>query len=354
MNVLLVTGSGGLVGSATCRFYAKQADVIVGIDNDFRGALFGPEASTAWSVARLSEELPNYVHSPTDIRDEAAIGRLFDEYGTDVKLVVHAAAQPSHDWAAREPATDFGVNAVGTLNLLEATRRCSPEAVFVFTSTNKVYGDRPNHLPLVEDESRWEVEAGHPWAEHGIDETMTIDASLHTVFGASKVAADLLVQEYGRYFGMRTATLRAGCLTGPAHSGTELHGFLAYLMKCTALDLPYRVFGYKGKQVRDNLHADDLVTAFDQIYRAPCQGGVYNMGGGRFSNCSLLEAIDLCEQITGRRLRWTYQEKARPGDHVWWISDTRRFCSDYPTWAPRRSTLDILEEIHDDGMSRWR
>lgn len=350
----MVTGSGGLVGSTTCRFYAKGADVIVGIDNDLRGVLFGPEASTAWSVEGLTQELPNYQHAQVDIRDDAAIERVFAQYGTDIRLVVHAAAQPSHDWAARQPATDFGINAVGTLNILEATRKWCPEAVFVFMSTNKVYGDRPNGLPFLEEESRWELEPTHPWAEQGIDESMSVDASLHSLFGASKVAADVLVQEYGRYYGMRTAALRAGCLTGPAHSGTELHGFLAYLMKCTALGSPYRIFGYKAKQVRDNLHAEDLVTAVDEIYKAPPAGEVYNIGGGRFSNCSMLEAIDLCEQITDRRLSWSYDEEARSGDHIWWISDTRKFCSHFPVWRPRRSIVEILTEIHESGMGRWR
>ena len=259
--------------------------------------------------------------------------------------MVHTAAQPSHDWAAREPHTDFGVNAVGTLNLLEAARPHCPEAVFIFTSTNKVYGDTPNRLPLVAGERRWEIEAGHPYW-NGIDESMSIDQTKHSLFGASKVAADVLVQEYGRYFGMRTVCFRGGCLTGPAHAGTELHGFLAYLMKCTVTGKPYRVFGYKGKQVRDNIHSHDLVEAFWQFYQAPRQGEVYNLGGSRHSNCSMLEAIELCQQISGRKLDWTYVEDNRIGDHIWWISDVRKFQGHYPGWKYRYDLDGILREIH--------
>ena len=353
MEVAVVTGSGGLVGSTTSRYYLDNVDLVVGIDDDSRARFFGPEASTRWATDALSREFDNYRHVAADIRDGARIDSLFAEYGSDIKLVVHAAAQPSHDWAAREPRTDFSVNATATLELLEATRKWCPEAVFIFTSTNKVYGDRPNHLPLVELESRWELDESHHWFEHGIDETMSVDATLHSLFGASKLAADVLVQEYGRYFGTRTAVLRGGCLTGPAHSGAELHGFLAYLMKCAVLGTPYRVFGYKAKQVRDNLHADDLVAAFDAIYRAPRVGEVYNVGGGRHSHCSMLEAIEACEQISGRPLTWSYEENARVGDHMWWVSDTRKL-TDHYGWKPTYSTLDILTEIYEVGVRRWR
>jgi len=245
-----------------------------------------------------------------DFRDNDAVNALFARLGSSIKVVVHTAAQPLHDWAAREPHTDFTVNAVGTLNLLEAARRHCPEAVFIFTSTNKVYGDTPNRLPLRELEKRWEIDPAHPYHE-GIDETMSIDQTKHSLFGASKVAADVLVQEYGRYFGIKTAVFRSGCLTGPAHTGTELHGFLAYLMKCAATGRPYRVFGYKGKQVRDNIHSHDFVEAFWQFAKAPRSGEVYNMGGSRHSNCSMLEAIALCEEISGKRLSWTYVEDNR-------------------------------------------
>jgi CDP-paratose 2-epimerase len=348
----VVTGSGGLIGSEAVRFHAPRADMVIGIDNNMRARFFGREASTAWSVAQLTEQFSNYEHHDVDIRDRDAVDRLFAKYTTDVSLVVHTAAQPSHDWAAREPHTDFDVNALGTLNMLEAVRQHSPHAVFIFTSTNKVYGDRPNTLPLVEQDTRWEV-VDHPFAEHGIDETMAIDQSTHSLFGASKVAADVLVQEYGRYFGMYTATFRGGCLTGPGHSGTQLHGFLAYLMKCTMTGQPYRVFGYKGKQVRDNIHSADLIAAFDAFYRAPRIGEVYNIGGGRQANCSMLEAIALCEEIAGRRLRWSYEERNRTGDHIWYISDIRRFQQHHPEWRLRHNIRDILTDIVDKAAVRW-
>jgi CDP-paratose 2-epimerase len=271
---------------------------------------------------------------------------IFKKHGSGISVVVHTAAQPSHDWAAREPLTDFGVNAVGTMNLLEATRLHCPEAVFIFTSTNKVYGDTPNYLPLVEEETRWELDASHPWHKRGIDEAMSIDASKHSIFGASKVAADVMVQEYGRYFGMKTAVFRGGCLTGPAHAGAELHGFLAYLMKCTVTGKAYSVFGYKGKQVRDNIHSHDLVDAFVHFINTPRSGEVYNIGGSRHSNCSMLEAISLCEEISGKKLTWTYKEDNRIGDHIWWISDVAKFQSHYPNWKYRYDLRGILEEIH--------
>ena len=271
---------------------------------------------------------------------------MFLEYAGSITAVIHTAAQPSHDWAAREPLTDFGVNALGTLNMLELTRQHCPDAVFIFTSTNKVYGDTPNALPLVEKETRWEVEAQHGYATHGIDETMSIDQCKHSVFGASKVAADVMVQEYGRYFGMKTAVFRGGCLTGPGHSGAELHGFLSYLMKCVMTGREYRIFGYKGKQVRDNIHSCDLVEAFCHVLRAPRCGEVYNIGGSRHSNCSMLEAIEMCEAIAGKKLNHTYVDEARIGDHIWWISDVRRFQSHYPQWRYQYDIRRILEEIY--------
>ena len=353
MDVAIVTGSGGLVGSETVRFYAEQFDQVIGVDNDMRARFFGEEASTKWAVGRLEQAFDNYEHHAIDIRDSWTVEQLFAHYGTAIKLIVHTAAQPSHDWAAREPLTDFAVNANGTLNLLEATRMHCPEAVFIFTSTNKVYGDRPNTLPLIELDTRWEVHDSHPYAERGIDEEMSIDASTHSLFGASKLAADVLVQEYGRYFGLRTGTFRGGCLTGPGHSGTELHGFLAYLMKCTATGAPYRVLGYKGKQVRDNIHSADLLAAFDAFYRTPRSGEAYNIGGGRFSNCSMLEAIDLCEEIAGRNLEWTYVEGNRIGDHIWYVSDLSKFQSHYPDWRLRYDVPAILRDIHEQAADRW-
>ena len=353
MSVALVTGSAGLIGSETVDSCVARGYDVVGIDNDMRRQFFGDDASTAWQRADLSRRHgAAYCHEDLDIRDAARVAQVVGRYGSRLRLVVHAAAQPSHDWAAREPFTDFGVNAVGTLNLLEACRQHCPDAVFIFTSTNKVYGDTPNALPLVEQETRWEIDPSHPFAS-GIDESMSIDTTKHSLFGVSKAAADLMVQEYGRYFGMKTTALRAGCLTGPAHSGTELHGFLAYLMKCAATGQPYRIFGYEGKQVRDNLHSDDLVRAFSEIYRDPRCGEVYNIGGGRVSDCSMLEAIDLCERIADRRLIWSYEPTARSGDHIWWVSDTRKFQSHYPGWTLDRSVEDILRQLYAEGMERW-
>ncbi|HTR30714.1 MAG TPA: NAD-dependent epimerase/dehydratase family protein, partial [Puia sp.] len=271
---------------------------------------------------------------------------------TDIKLVLHTAAQPSHDWAAREPLTDFTVNANGTLTMLEATRKFCPEAVFIFTSTNKVYGDTPNRLPLVELESRWEIAESHPYYADGIDEAMSIDQTKHSLFGASKVAADVMVQEYGRYFGMKTGVFRGGCLTGPNHSGAKLHGFLSYLMKCAISGEQYTVFGYKGKQVRDNIHSYDLVSMFWHFYEHPRAGEVYNAGGGRHSNCSMLEAIDLCERITGNKMNYVYTEDNRIGDHIWWISDVSKFKAHYPGWTWKYDLTDILVQINEATVSR--
>jgi len=346
MSVVLVTGSAGLIGAETVRRFAREGFTVVGIDNDMRAYFFGPEGSTKWAAESLRETIPSYRHHDADIRDYAALDRIFAEYGSDIALVVHTAAQPSHDWAAREPLTDFGVNAVGTLNLLELTRLHCPEAPFIFTSTNKVYGDTPNYLPLIEMETRWEVEKSHPYAEHGIDETMSIDQTKHSVFGASKVAADVMVQEYGRYFGMKTALFRGGCLTGPGHSGAELHGFLSYLMKCAMTGREYRIFGYKGKQVRDNIHSADLVDAFWRFFKKPRSGEVYNMGGSRHSNCSIMEAIAICERLAGKKMVYTYVEDNRIGDHIWWISDVRRFQSHYPDWQYAYDLQRIMEEIY--------
>lgn len=352
MAVILVTGSAGLIGAEAVRFFAAEGFQVVGIDNDMRRIFFGNDASTAWSRQQLEGEIEGYRHIDADIRDVQAIDTVFARYGKVITAVIHTAAQPSHDWAARDPHTDFTVNANGTLNLLEATRRHCPEAAFLFTSTNKVYGDRPNQLPLIEQELRWELSPEHPSAAFGIDESMSVDACLHSLFGASKLAADIAVQEYGRYFGMRTACFRGGCLTGPGHSGTALHGFLAYLAKCAVTGAPYTVLGYKGKQVRDNIHAFDLVNAFWHFIQAPRSGAVYNIGGSRHSNCSMLEAITICEQLTGRPMQWSYSEQNRTGDHIWWISDVRKFQHDYPAWRYRYDIEAILAEIVD-GLT-WR
>ena len=351
MSVVLVTGSTGLIGSEAVRFFAELGHPVVGLDNNMRQYFFGDEGSTLWNRDELREELDNYTHRDVDIRDEDAVTEIFRAYGTAIALIIHAAAQPSHDWAAKEPFTDFTVNANGTLTLLECTRRYCPEAVFIFLSTNKVYGDTPNYLPLIEEETRWEVDPSHIY-RRGIDETMSIDQSKHSLFGASKAAADLMVQEYGRYFGMKTACFRGGCLTGPNHSGAKLHGFLSYLMKCTVTGDPYTVFGYKGKQVRDNIHSRDLVNALYHYYQNPRVGEVYNVGGGRFSNCSMLEAVRLCEEITGTELDWSYSESSRSGDHIWWISDVGKFESHYPNWTLEYDVRAILEQIHLKTVER--
>ena len=353
MSVALITGSAGLVGSEAVTFFAAQGFEVVGIDNDMRSVFFGPEASTRWQLERLEQALgKKYVHFSEDIRNAEGIERIFKQYAGQINLVIHTAAQPSHDWAASDPQTDFGVNANGTLNLLEATRKYAPQAVFIYTSTNKVYGDTPNRLPLVENETRWEIDASHPYFK-GIDEQMSIDQTLHSLFGASKAAADLLVQEFGRYFGIYTACFRGGCLTGPNHSGTMLHGFLAYLMKCAASGKPYTVFGYQCKQVRDNIHSADLINAFFEFYKQPRSGEVYNMGGGRFSNCSMLEAIQMCEEITGRPMKWNYTEKNRIGDHIWYISDLDKFKGQYPNWQMKYNVPAILHEIYEINRERW-
>ena len=332
MSLVVVTGSAGLVGSEAVRFLSRKGLDVIGIDNDMRGSFFGADGSTAAVAAELVRTVAGYRHHGLDIRDTDGVGRLFSGLGRGISLVVHAAGQPSHDWSAREPAIDFAVNAAGTLTMLEATRRHCPDAAFIFTSTNKVYGDTPNRLPLVERELRWEIDEHHPFFPHGIDESMSIDSSRHSIFGASKVAADVLTQEYGRTFGMRTAIFRCGCITGPAHAGAELHKFLAYLVKCAVSGRPYTIFGHRGKQVRDNIHARDLVSAFWQFCQAPHSGAVYNMGGSRQSNCSILEAIGKIEALSGARLRYSLSEQARDGDHLWYVSDVRKFQGDYPDW----------------------
>ena len=352
MSVLLVTGSAGLIGSEVVRRFHERGFDVVGIDNDMRRTFFGDEASTDWNRQALERDLANYTHVDVDIRDRETITALFARYGTDIECVVHAAAQPSHEWASTDPITDFSVNATGTLVLLEATREHCPDASFLFTSTNKVYGDRPNALPLVELETRWELDESHVFHERGIDESMSIDNCTHSLFGASKAAADLLVQEYGRYFGMKTGVFRGGCLTGGGHSGTELHGFLSYLMRCCLEGRPYTIFGYGGKQVRDNIHSFDLTEMFWHFHQAPRNGEVYNVGGARHSNCSLLEAVALCEELTGRTMNTAYDATNRVGDHVWYISDISKFRSHYPDWSFRYDLRGILESVREGWSSR--
>lgn len=350
METAVITGSAGLIGSQASVFFSEKGFQIAGIDNDMRGYFFGKDASTTQKREILKAEIRNYIHEEVDIRDRKGIEEIFARYNKDIKIIIHTAAQPSHDWAAKEPFTDFEINADGTLNLLEMARRYCPNAAFIFTSTNKVYGDLPNNLPLTEQEARWELPEGHKFY-NGIDEGMSIDQSKHSLFGASKVAADILVQEYGRYFGMKTVCFRGGCLTGPDHSGAMLHGFLSYLMKCCVTSKKYTVFGYKGKQVRDNIHSYDLVNAFYHFYQNPRQGEVYNIGGGRPNSCSMIEAIKMCEDISGKKLDYAYSGEPRSGDHIWYISSLNKFQNHYPGWQQKYSLPEILGQIYDQEIS---
>lgn len=353
MKTVIITGSAGLIGSESVKYFCEKGFQVVGIDNDLRKYFFGPEASTNWTLNELSSKYKNFTNESVDIRNFDGISTIFKKYNTEVTLVIHTAAQPSHDWAAKEPFTDFTVNANGTLNLLEAVRLNCPKAVFIFTSTNKVYGDTPNFLPLIELEGRWEISTDHAYYKNGIDEKMSIDNTKHSLFGASKLAADILVQEYGKYFGMKTGVFRGGCLTGPNHSGAQLHGFLAYLMKCAVTNNQYTIFGYKGKQVRDNIHSYDLVNAFYHFYQNPGMGEVYNIGGARHSNCSMKEAIMLCETITGNRMNIKYSDDNRIGDHIWWISDVSKFKQHYPKWDFTKNINNILTEIYSNNKEKW-
>ncbi|MCZ2845499.1 MAG: NAD-dependent epimerase/dehydratase family protein [Candidatus Bathyarchaeota archaeon] len=348
MSVAIITGSAGLIGSEAVRFFCKKKFDVIGIDNNLRKTFFGEDACTEWNRKRLEGEYQNYFHYNVDIRDNESIEKIFKKYEKDIVLIIHTAAQPSHDWAASNPFMDFTVNANGTLVLLENFRQYCPEAAFIFTSTNKVYGDLPNFLPLIELDTRYELDRNHKWYD-GIDETMSIDQSMHSLFGASKVAGDILVQEYGRYFGLKTATFRGGCLTGPAHSGTMLHGFLSYLMRCCILGKKYYIYGCKGKQVRDNIHSYDLVNMFWHFYQNPRCGEVYNVGGSRYSNCSMLEAIEMCQEISGKKLNYEYVDKNRAGDHIWWISSVAKFKEHYSDWNFTYNTEQILEEICQQG-----
>jgi CDP-paratose 2-epimerase len=353
MSVALVTGSAGLIGSEAVRHFASLGLDIVGVDNDMRGQFFGSEASTSWNVSKLLKELgAAYSHHDVDIRNRDALAEIFRRYGTAITLVIHTAAQPSHDWAMRDPYTDFDVNAVGTLNMLQNVREHCIDAPVIHCSTNKVYGDRPNMLPFVELESRWEIEPGHPY-EQGIREDMSIDSCLHSVFGASKVAADIMVQEYGRYFDMKTACFRGGTLTGPAHAATELHGFLAYVMRCAMERRPYTIYGYHGKQVRDAIHSFDVISAFEAFFRSPRSAEVYNLGGGRHSNASVLEAIWLAEKISGNEIPRSYVDSNRVGDHIWWIGSNERFVTHYPDWQVTYDVPAILQEIYEANVDKW-
>jgi CDP-paratose 2-epimerase len=346
----LITGSCGLIGSEVCAYFHRFGFRIAGLDNNQRAAFFGPEGDTSWVLARLTAEIPGYRHHNVDIRDREAILRLVAELKPAV--IIHTAAQPSHDRAASIPFVDFEVNAVGTLNLLESARQACPESPFVHMSTNKVYGDRPNNLQLRELDSRWEFD--DPEFAEGIPEMFPIDQSKHSLFGASKAASDLLVQEYGRYFGMATCCLRGGCLTGPNHSGVELHGFLSYLIKCNLQGREYRIYGYKGKQVRDNIHAEDVARFMYEFYKAPRVAEVYNLGGGKGNSCSILEAFRMIEGITGEEMRARYVDENRIGDHICYYSDLRKMKAHYPRWSVTRDLPHIFSEIASGWMARSR
>jgi CDP-paratose 2-epimerase len=346
---VLITGSSGLIGSELVDFFDRRAKRVTGVDNNLRADFFGQEGDTLWNLKRLIKSTRHFRHFNIDIRDRIKVIDLFKSEGP-FDLIVHCAAQPSHDLAAKRPLDDFDVNALGTMNLLEATRLHCAEAVFVFLSTNKVYGDAPNELPLKELEKRWDYARSEDY--EGIDENMRIDRSKHSIFGASKVAADVMTQEYGRYFGLRTHCLRGGCLTGPRHSGVELHGFISYLVKAQLLDYTYKIFGYKGKQVRDHLHSYDVARAIEEINKNPRCGEVYNLGGGRPNSCSILEAFDVVEALTGKKMTYDYKEAHREGDHICYISNMARFKSHYPGWQITRSLDDMIREIIDAWKQR--
>ena len=346
MAIVLVTGSCGLIGSETVSFFAEKGFDIVGIDNNMRKSFFGADGSVLWNKKRLQKLYKNYRHYSVDIRNQGKINSIFKKYNKNIVLIVHAAAQPSHDWAAHNPAIDFSVNATGTLVLLEALRKFSPRAVFIFPSTNKVYGDTPNRLPLIEKEKRFEISNDHKYYK-GIDETMSIDNCQHSVFGASKVSADIMTQEYGKFFYLKTGVFRGGCFAGPGHSGAELHGFLSYLVKCVVTRRKYKIYGYKGKQVRDNIHSFDLVNAFYHYFQNPRFGEVYNIGGGRFANVSILEAIEMCEKLSGNKLDYEYIDANRIGDHIWWISDVSKFKTHYPEWQYKFGIDETIKQIYE-------
>ena len=344
MSVVLITGSCGLVGSESVKFFSSKGFDIVGIDNNYRAKFFGKDGDTNWIKRDLIKIHKNYIHKNVDIRNYLALEKIFRKYKSSIKLIIHSAAQPSHDWAKKQPFVDFNINALGTLNLLNLTKKYSYNAPFIFMSTNKVYGDNPNLLPLKELSTRWEISKKHKYFK-GIDESMSIDNCVHSFFGASKSYADLIVQEFGKNDGLKTVCFRAGCITGPNHSGAELHGFLSYLVKSSLKKKYYSIYGYKGKQVRDNIHSQDLVKCFWNFYKKPRVGEIYNIGGGRKSNCSLAEAINYVEILAGIKVEKKYKKANRIGDHIWYISDTRKFKKHYPHWKQEYGTKQIIEEL---------
>ena len=344
MSVALITGSCGLVGSESALFFSEKGFEIVGIDNNSRRFFFGKDGDTGWIKKRLKKSIKKYYHYNIDIRSLNSLEKVFKKYGKKISLIIHSAAQPSHDWAKTRPFIDFDINAKGTLNLLELNKRYCPETPFIFMSTNKVYGDNPNLLPLKEKKSRWEINSNHKYYK-GIDESMSIDRCTHSFFGASKAYADLVVQEYGKNIGLKTACFRAGCITGPNHSGAKLHGFLSYLVKASLKKKNYTLIGYKGKQVRDNIHSEDLVECFWEFFKKPKRGVVYNTGGGRYSNCSIIEALNLVEKFANIRIKKKFLKQNRVGDHIWYVSSMKKFKKDFPNWRQKYSTKKIIKQL---------
>ena len=341
MSIAIITGSCGLVGSEAAMFFSKKGFDIVGIDNNSRKFFFGKDGDVTWVKISLKKNIKNYKHLNIDVRNYSTLKKIFSKYKRNIKVIIHAAAQPSHDWAKNKPFIDFEINAKGTLNLLELTKEYCPNVPFIFMSTNKVYGDNPNYLPLVEKKTRWEIKNNHRFKK-GIDETMSIDNCTHSFFGASKSYADLIVQEYGKNIGLKTVCFRAGCITGPNHSGAKLHGFLAYLVKISLLKKKYNLIGYKGKQVRDNIHSYDLVRCFWEFYKKPRKGEVYNIGGCRFSNCSIIEALNYIEKKTDIKIKKILKKKNRVGDHIWYVTSMKKFKKHFPNWKQKYNTKKII------------
>ena len=344
MKIALITGSCGLVGSESSIFFSKRNFKILGIDSNARKFFFGKDGDITWVKKNLQKNIKNYNHLNLDIRNYSSLKKIFKKYKKNIKVIIHAAAQPSHDWAKDKPFVDFDINAKGTLNLLELTKIYCPDAPFIFMSTNKVYGDNPNYLPLTEKKTRWEIKKKHHY-KNGIDETMSVDNCTHSFFGASKTYADLIVQEYGKNIGLKTACFRAGCITGPKHSGAKLHGFLSYLVKISLKKKQYTLIGYKGKQVRDNIHSHDLVSCFWEFFKNPSKGEVYNTGGGRYSNCSVIEALNIVEKISGIKIKRKILKQNRVGDHIWYVTNMKKFKKQYPKWRQKFSTYKIIEEL---------
>ena len=344
MSIALITGSCGLIGSESVEFFAEKGFDIVGIDNNLRELFFGKDGSTIWQRNKLKKSNKKYTHLNNDIRNYDSLEKVFKKYKKSIRVIIHCAAQPSHDYAKKFPVLDFNVNATGTLNMLELTKIYCPDAVFINMSTNKVYGDNPNRLNFIEKSKRWELKSNDK-NFRGISESFSLDNCTHSFFGVSKVYSDLIAQEYGKNVGLKTVSFRRGCITGPNHSGAKLHGFLSYLVKASLKNKKYSMIGYKGKQVRDNIHSSDLVNCFWEVFKKPKRGEVYNMGGGRKSNCSVLEALEVVEDITGIQIKKEYVKKNRVGDHIWYISDLTKFKKDYPNWKQKYNNRKILQEL---------